>query len=205
MSNHKDSREEVIHTREMPVVSFCVYCDKPIYIGEKYKEVEYYGNSKAKKLRKKDLTRGYAHVHCIEEREAQVKQLKETSQKKTSLVLGIIAGAVVATVLMIVFLVTKAMLVGLAIVIPLLVGYMLTTSFYTLLSSNALERFYKKFSFKIALLPKWIIKSKLHVALKVLMFIFVVPLDYIALIIITLLSMIISMFIFPILLINLKK
>ena len=205
MSNHKDSREEVIHTREMPVVSFCVYCDKPIYIGEKYKEVEYYGNSKAKKLRKKDLNRGYAHVHCIEEREAQVEQLKESSQKKTSLVIGIITGAVVAIALMIIFLVTKAMIVGLSIVIPLLIGYLITSSIYALFSSNVLERFYKKIALKMALLPKWIIKSKLHVVIKVLMFIFVVPLDFVALIIISLLSMIISMFLFPILLINLKK
>ena len=206
MSNF-DDKEQLIQTKEMPIVSFCVYCDKPIYVGEEYQEVEYYGNSESKRLCKKDLTKGFAHKHCVKEKEGLVEELKETDkkQRELSLVFAILGGVVLAAILMVIFILSKAMHLALAISIPLVAGYLLTSSIYVLLSHNKFGNFVKKAVAKLAKIPIDAYHLNFFIAIRILVIIAITPLGYVLMIILCLLSMIISMFVFPFLLINFKK
>lgn len=89
--------DNIIETKEMPIVSFCVFCDKPIYIGEKYKEVESYDSPISKRLHKKDKKTGLAHLHCALEKEKESEELKHKKQdnsksKQYFLALGVVGG-----------------------------------------------------------------------------------------------------------------
>lgn len=203
-----DSRyTKLIETKELPIVSFCVYCDKPIYIGEDYVEVEYYGNSNKKHLHKKDLVHGFAHRHCALEKSEEVHHLKEIDRKSNTfyLTLGIVSGFVLMLTLLVIFLLTKTLHIALAIILPLLIGYAVTSTIFTLMSDNKVGRIYSKIAYKMFHFPINAIESDSTVFLKILLLVFITPFVYIGLVLITLLSLIISIVYFPILIINLKK
>lgn len=198
---------QLIETKELPIVSFCVFCDKPIYIGEDYVEVEYYGNSSKKHLHKKDLTKGFAHKECALKKQNEVLELKEADKRSNTfyLTLGIVLGFDLMLTLLVIFLLTKAMHVALAIILPLLIGYAVTSSVFVLMGDNKVGRTYLKLAYKMFRFPINVVHSDSTTFLKILLLVFITPLDYIGLVLVTLLSMIISMVYFPIRLINLKK
>ena len=198
---------QLIETKELPIVSFCVFCDKPIYIGEDYFEVEYYGNSSKKHLHKKDLTKGFAHKECALKKQNEVLELKEADKRSNTfyLTLGIVLGFVLMVTLLVIFLLTKAMHVALAIIVPLLIGYAVTSSIFVLMSDNKVGRTYSKLAYKMFRFPINVVHSDSTTFLKILLLVFITPLDYIGLVLITLLSMIISMVYFQFVLLILKN
>ena len=80
-------KEQLIETREIPFVSFCAICDKPIYLDEEYEDFVYYDNPNKKRLSKKDLTHGYAHKHCLVEKQKEVEILQGNYKKHQQFIL----------------------------------------------------------------------------------------------------------------------
>ena len=204
-------KEDIIETKEMPIVSFCVICDKPIYIGEDYKEVEYYDNAISKRLHKRDKKTGLAHLHCALEKEQEVEELKTKSlddkkSKQYFLALGVVLGFVIALALMVILLLTNVMPIVFSIIFPWTLGYALMSFFFVLFSKTKLGEAYKSIALKLILFPKWIYNSDSEVTyypfLKILMYIFLVPLVYLSLLILFVISLPISMVAFPIILIK---
>lgn len=206
-----DNEEKIIQTKELPIVGFCALCDKPIFVGDDYERIEYYGNSDHKHLHKKDIVHGLAHKSCLEEKKNEEEQLNASSSKHNRLVLflSILSGLVIAIGLMLIFIFSKAMHLALAIILPFVFSYGICSTIYILFTNNKFGSFIKKIIFKLAILPITINKLKQEkgwfIVIKIVLWIVLVPIAYIVIILISLLSMIISLILFPILLIKAKK
>ena len=87
MANFKNGK--IIETKELPIVTICAYCDKPIFVGDEYDEVQYFDDARKKRIDKKKLINGYAHKHCIEKKESEVAALKAKFKKKKQFVLAL--------------------------------------------------------------------------------------------------------------------
>ena len=202
-------KDSVIETKEMPIVSFCVFCDKPIYIGEEYKEVEYFDNASNKKFHKKDKKTGLAHLHCALEKEKEIEELKHKNQENSKskqyfLALGVVGGFIIALGLMIILLFANVTHLAFSIIFPWVLGYALMSFFYILFSESKLADIYRNVALKIIFFPKWIHESgsevTYYIVIKILMYIILVPLSYLALLLLFAISLPISMVAFPILL-----
>ena len=205
--------DNIIETKEMPIVSFCVFCDKPIYIGEEYKEVEYYDSPISKRLHKKDKKTGLAHLHCALEKEKEIEEHKHKNQgnnkrKQYFLALGVVGGFIIALGLMIILLFANVTHLAFSIIFPWVLGYMLMSFFYILFSESRLAEIYRNVALKIIFFPKWIHESgsevTYYIVIKILMYIILVPLDYLVLLVLFVISLPISMVAFPILLVQRK-
>ena len=202
--------EKLIHTRELPIVSFCAYCDKPIYIGEEYEEVEYYDVGEDKHHHKKHLVKGYAHVHCIKEKEHKVEELKDADKKSHQrlLALSIVIGFVFALALMLILIFANKDHLALDIILPLVSGYALASELLVLFSETTLGEKYRSVSMKLIKSPSWIkslhSESDIFIVVKILMFVILVPLAYLSLVVLFMISLLISMVAFPIVIIKKK-
>lgn len=201
--------DNIIETKEVPIVSFCVFCDKPIYIGEEYKEVEYYDSPIFKRLHKKDKKTGLAHLHCALEKE--IEELKHKNQgnnkrKQYFLALGVVGGFIIALGLMIILLFANVTHLAFSIIFPWVLGYALMSFFYILFSESRLAEIYRNVALKLILFPNWIYNSgaemTYYIVIKILMYIILVPLDYLVLLLLFVISLPISMVAFPILLVQ---
>lgn len=204
-------KDSVIETKEMPIVSFCVFCDKPIYIGEEYKEVEYFDNASNKKFHKKDKKTGLAHLHCALEKEKEIEELKHKNQENSKskqyfLALGVVGGFIIALGLMIILLFANVTHLAFSIIFPWVLGYALMSFFYILFSESRLAEIYRNVALKIISFPKWIHESgsevTYYIVIKILMYIILVPLSYLVLLVLFVISLPISMAAFPILLVK---
>lgn len=204
-------KDSVIETKEMPIVSFCVFCDKPIYIGEEYKEVEYFDNASNKKFHKKDKKTGLAHLHCALEKEKEIEELKHKNQENSKskqyfLALGVVGGFIIALGLMIILLFANVIHLAFSIIFPWVLGYALMSFFYILFSESKLADIYRNVALKLIFFPKWIYNSgaemTYYIVIKILMYIILVPLDYLVLLLLFVISLPISMIAFPILLVK---
>ena len=207
-----DDNEKVIDTKELPIVGFCVLCDKPIFIGDEYERVEYYGNVDSKRLRKKDLMNGLAHKHCLEEKNAEIETLHTTDRKHNLkvLILSIITGFIIALSLMLIFIFSKAIHLALAIIIPVVIGYSICSLLYVLFNNNRLGIFVRKSILKLCKMPIIIcelFQKKMggFLVIKIFLWILLVPLSYLLILVLILLSSIISLILFPIILVKSKK
>jgi len=201
---NKSEKEEIIKTKELPVISFCVICDKPIYIGEEYEDVEYFNDASKDKIHKKHMSHGNAHVHCIKERQIEIEELKEEYKKKKIwwLALAIVLGFALALSLMIILLSLSNLSVVLSIIIPLVAGYALTSDIYILSIDEVVGPIFVKIGKRLAIFPKTFYQSMeedtgVKLFFKIFLLVFLSLLSYIALLILLVLSLIISMFIFP--------
>lgn len=204
-------KDSVIETKEMPIVSFCVFCDKPIYIGEEYKEVEYFDNASNKKFHKRDKKTGLAHLRCALEKEKEIEELKHKNQENSKskqyfLALGVVGGFIIALGLMIILLFANVTHLAFSIIFPWVLGYALMSFFYILFSKSKLADIYRNVALKIIFFPKWIHESgsevTYYIVIKILMYIILVPLDYLVLLLLFVISLPISMVAFPILLVK---
>ena len=201
---NKNDKEEIIKTKELPVISFCVICDKPIYIGEEYEDIEYYDDASKDKINKKHMSHGNAHVHCIKEKEIEIAELKEEHKKKKNLwlALSIVAGFTVALSLMLILLFLSKLPIYLSIIIPLVSGYALMSDIYILSIDEVVGPIFVKVGKYLALFPKSFYQSMdddtgVILFLKIVLLVLLSILDYIALLILIVLSTIISIFVFP--------
>ena len=205
MSNFPE--EKLIHTKELPIVSFCAYCDKPIYIGDEYKEVEYYDSESTSK---KHLVKGYAHLHCAEEKEREVEELKVTEKKKDQklLAFAVVSGFICALALMLILIFWNATHLAFSIIVPWVIGYALTSEIFVLFSDNPIGQKYQLIGLKLLKTPIWIHSldsdSSLFVIVKIFLYVLLVPMAYLAVVILFLLSLLISMIAFPIILLKKK-
>ena len=201
---NKNEKEEIIKTKELPVISFCVICDKPIYIGEEYEDIKYFDDASKDRINKKHMTHGNAHVHCIREREIEIAELKEEHKKKKNLwlAIAIVVGFAVALSLLIILLTLNKLPIALSIIIPLVTGYALTSDTYILAIDEVVGPRFVRLGKRLMLFPKTFYQGMdedtgFILFLKILALIFLTILDYIALLILVVLSMIISIFVFP--------
>lgn len=200
--------EMIIETRELPIHSFCVICDKPIYLDEEYEEVTYFDNPSKKRINKKQMVTGYAHKSCAIEKRRELEELKAKvkKQNRLALIISIISGAVVALLTMIIWLMAKPSNVALAIVIPWIIGYVITSELFVILSDNELGGLYIRLFLKIIKLPIrfWGIESeqKWLMVLKIILLILLVPFGLSILGILIAISMLISIIAFPVILIK---
>ena len=209
MENKSKDKAEIIETKELPIVSFCAYCEKPIYVGDEYVNVKFFDDVRKKSINKKHMISGYAHKHCALEKECEVEVLREKSRISHQYVLAfsIVAGFLYALALMLILLLGVKPHLAISIIVPWVTGYAITSGIYVLSDDKKFSKLYQKIGIYLLKLPITIWNSsynelKWYIVLKVLMLIVLVPLAYVSLIVITLLSMIISMIIFPISLIK---
>lgn len=203
--DHDVSKERVDEIKsKKSVVAFCAYCDKPIYVDEEYREVSYFDDASKKRYNKKKLNVGYAHVHCIEEKEAAVEEIKSSYRRKQQLALAIsiVSGFISLVALLLILIFATKLHIALKIVLPLGIGYVITSSLYLFLSENRISEIYKKVVSYLGFVPIKIYASSLdslawYIVLKILMLIILVPLAYFSIILLSAIFTAISPFLFP--------
>lgn len=199
-----NEKEEIIKTKELPVVSFCVICDKPIYVGEEYEDIEYFDDASKNRINKKHMSHGNAHVHCIKEKEHEIAELKEEHKKKKTLwfALSLVVGFAIALSLMLILIFLSKLPLYLSIIIPLVSGYALMSEIYILSIDEVVGTFFLKFFKSLLVFPKTFYQKMdddtgVILFFKIVLLVFLSILDYIALLILFVLSLIISIFVFP--------
>ena len=199
-----NEKEEIIKTKELPVVSFCVICDKPIYVGEEYEDIEYFDDASKDRINKKHMSHGNAHVHCIKEKENEIAELKEEHKKKKTLwfALSFVVGFAIALSLMLILIFLSKLPLYLSIIIPLVIGYAVMSEIYILSIDEVVGPFFLKFFKSLLIFPKTFYQKMdddtgAILFFKIVSLVLLSILDYIALLILFVLSLIISIFVFP--------
>lgn len=203
----KEDKNRIIETKELPIIGFCSICEKPIYVGDEYEEIYYYGNSSKKRLNKKDIVRGLAHKQCALEKQSEINNLvnKDNKHKQIVLTFSIVTGFLIALALMLILLFLSRLHVVLSIIIPLSAGYLFTSQLYVTFTDNKVGNFYKSFFLTLIRFPLTINSLDIGLVLKIVLWIIAVPFCYLFLALIFVLSMPISMFVFLFLLLYRKK
>ena len=205
MNDFEDKDSKIIETKELPIVSFCAYCDKPIFVGEEYVDVEFFDDTSKKRFNKKKLTHGYAHKHCAEEKEKEVALLKEQHKKKTQVVLAasIVSGFVFAIALMLILIFATDLHLAISVIIPWLIGYLVVAHSYILVVDETFGSFCLRLFKFLVFVPVKIYRSPsddsvIYSILKIVLIIILTPLAYLSLIIIAILLSLVSAVLFPI-------
>ena len=195
-------KEELIKTRELPIISFCVVCDKPIYIGDEYEEIEYFDDGGHKKFDKKHLSKGFAHKHCADQMHEQVHQLRHKHLLKSQyvLALSLVIGFAFALALMMILIFTvDRSLLALSIILPWVIGYFVFSTVYIYLSNSRLGELFRNSSMFLIKSPINTYTLDFPIPVVVLLLIILVPLAYVALIIWVCILSIIAGFALPVL------
>ena len=203
----KEDKSKIIETKELPIIGFCSICEKPIYIGDEYEEIFYYGNSDKKRINKKDIVRGLAHKDCALEKQDEINKLVNKDNKHNQIVLtfSIVSGFIVALTLMLILLFLTKLIVVLSIIIPLSVGYLITSQLYVTFTDNKVGNFYKLIFLKLSQFPLMVNDTNIGLPLKIILWVLGTPFCYLLLALFFVLSMPISMFVFLFLLLYRKK
>ena len=208
MDDSRYHKEQLIETKELPIVAFCVICDKPIYVGQEYEEVEYFDDGGHKRFDKKHLSKGLAHRECAAKMHEQVHEIKKRHVLKQQyvLALAVVIGFAIAlaTMMTLIFTLDKSLL-ALSIILPWVAGYLITSTIYIYLSHNRLSEFYQKSSMFLFRTPITIFELDLFLFAKILFSILLVPLAYIILVAWVAILLVVSAVAFPFLIIKLTK